>query len=176
MTYLVDANVLAYFWNVGQQTALAESAAKLALATPEEVSEELGRSPKYGAQFRKWIASSGVGVLPIEAMSAVDETFTALHPDRTALRGKGEHACIALAAHDPSLVFVANDKNALWLALHELHAEGARVIGVRVFLRRLQEQAGLGLVAVDQVARAAQGPTPSWWQGWRAKLGPGAQP
>lgn len=170
MTYLLDANVLAYFWNAGQESALSKTAGRVALATPEHVAAELERSPKYGGRFRKWLPTSGIRVVPIAAFSPAHQHLLALQPDPTKLSDKGERACIALAAQDPSFVFVANDKEALWLALRELHDEGTRVIGVRVFLRRCREQGELSVEAIDQVARAAQGLDPTWWATWRSSL------
>jgi hypothetical protein len=70
-----------------------------------------------------------------------------------------------------SLVFVANDKNAMWLALAELHLPGERMIGVPVFLRRLYEQAELPVEAIDAVMDLRMGRRPTWWARWRAGLG-----
>ncbi len=62
---------------------------------------------------------------------------------------------------------MANDKNALWLALRELHAPGERLIGVPVFLRRLVE-GGLPIDAADDVLGECGTPTPTWWRDFSA--------
>lgn len=111
-----------------------------------------------------------IASLAIEVGSEIDATFQALTPP-TSERGKGERASIALAAHDPSLVLVANDRNAMWLALAELHHAGERMIGVPVFLRRLHDQAGLVPDAIDAVLGCYPGRRPTWWADWRAGLG-----
>jgi len=91
-------------------------------------------------------------------------------PVSNSARGRGERASIALAAHDASRVLVANDRNAMWLALDELHLPGERIIGVPVFLRRLREQAALTVEAIDGVMGMRQGRRPTWWAAWRASL------
>lgn len=170
MTYLLDANVLAYFWNVNQQQALATAAAKVSLAAAEAVKDELERAPKYGSRFKNWIGTTAIAVVPIIALSDVHTHLLALQPDPTKLKDKGERASIAIAGQDPNFAFVANDKAALWLALHELHQREARIIGVRVFLRRMYEETQMAPNVIDEVARAAQGPVPTWWNDWRRSI------
>jgi hypothetical protein len=112
-----------------------------------------------------------IAALDIEVASPVDATLQALRPLASS-RGKGERESIALAAHDPGLVFVANDRNAMWLALQELHAPGERMIGVPVFLRRLRDGGALEPGAIDAVMHHWSGRRPTWWADWRASTEP----
>lgn len=129
MTYLLDNNVVSYFLHCRREAALMDAAGRGSLAIADEVSKELKRSRSDGERFSAWFAGGKIASLAIEVGSEADATFQALTPP-TAGRGQGERASIALAAHDPSLVLVANDRNAMWLALAELHHAGERMIGV----------------------------------------------
>jgi len=175
LTYLLDNNVVSYFLHARREADLMEAARRCSLAIAEEVRKELRRSRRDGDRFTAWFADGAVASLPIAVGSDIDATYQALTPPTTE-RGKGERASIALAAHDPSLVLVANDRNAMWLALAELHHAGERMIGVPVFLRRLHEQAGLVPDAVDAVTAVYPGRRPTWWADWRARLGVATAP
>lgn len=170
MTYLLDNNVVSYFLHSRREADLMTAARRCSLAISDEVRKELRRSRRDGERFQAWFAGGPIANLAITVGSEVDATFLALAPPTTE-RGKGERASIALAAHDLSLVLVANDRNAMWLALAELHSPGERMIGVPVFLRRLREQAGLVPEAIDAVMGCYPGRRPTWWAEWRAKLG-----
>lgn len=173
MTYLLDSNVVSYFLHSRREADLMGAASRCSLAIGDEVSKELKRSRRDGERFKAWFAGGQIASLAIAVDSEVDATFQALLPPATE-RGKGERAIIALAAHDPSLVLVANDRNAMWLALAELHHAGERMIGVPVFLRRLHEHAGLDPAAIDAVMGCYPGRRPTWWADWRSKLGSAA--
>jgi hypothetical protein len=175
LTYLLDNNVVSYFLHSRREADLMEAAHRCPLAIAEEVGKELKRSRRDGDRFRAWFTGGRIASLAIGVGSEVDATFEALTPPTTE-RGKGERASIALAAHDASLVLVANDRNAMWLALAELHQPGERMIGVPVFLRRLHEQAALAPEALDAVMSCYPGRRPTWWADWRAKLQPAAAP
>lgn len=145
------------------------AAARCPLAIADEARVELLKSRTHGARFKKWLETGRIENLEIIVGSDVDSTLQAL-PISNPSRGRGERASIALAAHDPSRVFVANDQNALWLAVAELYHPGERMIGVPVFLRRLHEQAELPPDAIDDVMDMRQGRRPTWWAPWRASL------
>lgn len=167
MIYLLDNNIISYFLHARREDDLMEAAKQCSLAIAEEVEKELRRDHRDGARFRAWLAGGAIQSLPILVDSEVDRTYQRLQPPMSG-RGKGERASIALAAHDASLVFVANDRNAMWLALAELHHQGERMIGIPVFLRRMHEEAGLAAAAVDAGYRAKR---PTWWAEWRVRLG-----
>jgi hypothetical protein len=169
LTYLLDNNVISYFLHCRREIELMEAAARCPLAIADEVRVELLRSRSHGERFKKWFEAAGIENLEILVGSELDSTFQGL-PVSNPNRGKGERASIALAAHDPSRIFVANDQNAMWLALAELYQPGERMIGVPVFLRRLREQAGLSVDAIDDVMDMRQGRRPTWWAPWRASL------
>jgi hypothetical protein len=170
LTYLLDTNVVSYFLAARREADLMAAATHCSIAIADEVSAELKNDPRDGARFRSWFEGGRrIANLPIEVGSDIDRTFQNLKPPSTK-RGQGERASIALAAHEPSLVWVANDKNAMWLALAELHLPGERMIGVPVFLRRLHEQAACPPIAIDAVIACYQGRRPSWWAYWRASL------
>jgi hypothetical protein len=170
LTYLLDNNVVSYFLHCRREPELMDAAGRCSLAIADEVSKELKQSRGDGERFRAWSAGGTIASLAIEVGSEVDATFQALTPPASK-RGKGERASIALAAHDPSLVLVANDRNAMWIALAELHHAGERMIGIPVFLRRLHEQADLPPETIDAVMRVYPGRRPTWWADWRAGLG-----
>jgi hypothetical protein len=178
VTLLLDHNVVAYFFNAGCENALAACSHNLSMAVAEAVRDEGQRG--YPKRYDAWLAQSAIEVRAIAVGSAEDALLEAIHPSPQgseairSTRDFGEHASIALAACDPTLTFVANDKGALWLALQELHQPGERVLGLRVFLRRAHAMAGLPLAAIDKVVAKAQGKAPTWWAGWRAQASPGA--
>lgn len=169
MTYLLDNNVISYFLHCRQEVALMAAGARCPLAIADEVRVELLKSRTDGERFKKWFAAGEIENLEIVVGSDIDSTFQSL-PVSNSVRGRGERASIALAAHDASRVFVANDRNAMWLALDELHLPGERMIGVPVFLRRLREQAALPVEAIDGVMDMRRGRRPTWWATWRASL------
>lgn len=166
--YLLDNNVVSYFWNAGREGELAAASQRVALGICEEVRDESEKM--RGKRFRDWLTKSAIQVRGIELGSAAHRTLIALHPDVGVLKDLGERASIALCAHDRDLVFVANDKKALWLALRELHLRGERILGLLVFLRRLHEDGGLPPEALDEVVTISQHSTPTWWRDFRASL------
>ncbi len=169
MTYLLDNNVVSYFFNSRCEADLMTAAARCPMAIADEVVVEAKRNSGDGGRFKAWFATGNITSLEILVGSDVDLAYQSLKSSNSD-RGKGERASIALAAHDPSLVFVANDKNAMWIALAELHSPGERMIGIPVFLRRLKEQASLAADAIDAVMTTWNGRRPTWWAPWRAGL------
>ncbi len=169
MAYLLDNNILSYFWNTGHERDLAAAGQRVDLSICEEVRDEAARN--FGpTKLQAWLDKGPIQMRGIEVGSTAHATLMDLHPDMSILKDLGERASIALCAHDPSLVFVANDKKALWLALRELHARGERIVGLLVFLRRLHEDAGLSPEAIDDVAKISGHSTPTWWRDFRAPL------
>lgn len=168
MTFLLDNNALSYFFNASEQGAPSDASHKVSLAVVGEVADELRKHPTFGAKFDNWLAKTAIRERAIAVGSAADAVLQELHP-ASAPKDLGEHASIALAATDLQYVFVANDKGALWLALNELVEPGERIVGLRVFLRRLREHAKLPGRAIDGVVRAAQGKHPTWWAAWVAQ-------
>ncbi len=170
MTYLLDNNVVQYFIHGGRGADLATAARRVPIAVAREVYQE-ACTGRLAAAGRAALPLEAVKVLDIIIDSPVDVTLAALAP-LGAARGHGERESIAFALHDPSLVFVANDRNAMWMALNELHAPGQQMIGVPVFLRRLHEEGALPPPCIDQVMRHWQGRPPTWWADWRASIEP----
>jgi len=168
VTYLLDNNIVQYFVHGGRGHELGVAAGKVCLAVAREVYRE-ACAGSHGAAGRAALPVDSVKILDIVVDSPEDTTLNALAP-LGAARGQGERESIALALHNPSLVFVANDRNALWIALHELHAPGERLIGVPVFLRRLHEVGALSPACIDEVMRRWRGRRPTWWADWRADL------
>lgn len=169
-TYLLDTNIISYFLNGDHLAELSRMTSVVQLALVDEVRTELEGHPTRGSTFLSWLPGSGLKVIEIVVGSPAHTKLLALSPALSARRGRGERASIAVAAVDPELVFVANDKNALWLALRELHSEHSRIIGVFTFLRWCREQAALSLGAIDDVAKASGAGRPSWWPEWRVAL------
>ncbi|MBI4818388.1 MAG: hypothetical protein HY791_19135 [Deltaproteobacteria bacterium] len=172
--YLLDANVLSYFLAFGHEELLLGDLAKVArIVIVEEVRDEVVRHPRYGAAFAERLPRSPLEVEGLALGSSEAGLYAQLHPDPSRSKDKGEHAAIAWAAHHADLVFVANDKNAMWLALAELHLPGGRLIGVRVFIRRMSELFGaFSRAAAVDIARASRGKEPTWWAAWLATLPP----
>lgn len=170
MPYLLDNNVLSYFLNRGRAEALSTAAVRTQLVIVDEVREEAERHRTLGGFFRDWLPTTRIQVRPIEVGSLAHHTLVALSPDLAGTKDKGERASLALASVDDTLTFVANDKNALWLALRELHVRGERILGIPVFLRRLRDDAGLDRESIDDVMAASTCPVPTWWNAWRASL------
>lgn len=144
---------------------LTAAAKAVFLVIVDEVGEELEKHPKLGGVAKKWLPVSGIDRRKIPVGSPEAAVLAALRKPTS--KDLGELASIALASNDAELVFVAHDKNGMWLALRELHLPGERLIGVPVFLRRLRKAAGLPAAAVDDVMNALNHPAPSWWQDWR---------
>ncbi|MCX5743171.1 MAG: hypothetical protein NT062_11825 [Proteobacteria bacterium] len=163
------ALMVSYFLQSHCEADLMSAADRCELAIADEVARELAAAQRDGARFKRWFAGGRIAGLAILVGSEVDQTYQDLTPPTT-LRGKGERASIALAVHDPSFVLVANDRNAMWLALAELHHPRERMIGVPVFLRRLHVDAGLPTTTLDAVIDTYQGRRPTWWAPWRASL------
>jgi hypothetical protein len=134
------------------------------------VRDELERHKSHGAAFKKWLPSSGLTVIEIVLGSALLGLLQQLIT-RADLKDHGEHATVAVAAMAPGMVFVANDRNAVWLAIHELHLPGERVIGLQVFLRRAREVGDLDKTTIDDVFKASNPKLrATWWGPWWASL------
>ena len=174
MTYLLDNNVVQHFLHAKREPQLREAASQVPLAVADAVFKEAcvdGKDQERKRRARILLDDGPIGRLSIDVGSSQDITLQALVSRISTTRGDGERASIALAAHDPSLVFVANDHNGLWLALRELHTRGERLVGVPVFLRRLREDAALDLDSIDDVLREYLRPNhtpPTWWSPWRS--------
>ncbi len=169
-SYLLDTNVVSYFLNTRRHDALRDVAALVRLAIVEEVRVELEAHRTLGPFVKKWLPKTKLDVKSIMVGSVEHARYVALKPNVVTLRDVGERASIAVAATDPSLVFVASDKNALWLALRELHEPGERILGLPVWLRRLHAEAALDATVIDDVATASGVPYPTWWTDWRASI------
>ncbi len=146
------------------------------MAIVEEVRDELTRQGRDGAaKVQTWLAESPIGVRGISVGdSAATAVFRHLQADAVSVqRNRGERASIALAASDPSLVLVANDKGALWVALHELWQPGERVVTVPVFLRRLCDVGSLARPAATDLVNLHHLRRPTWWADWVSQPEPG---
>ncbi|HRI65324.1 MAG TPA: hypothetical protein PK156_13840 [Polyangium sp.] len=175
MTYILDTNVISYFLQAQRETELSDAANFFPLAIVDEVRKELENDPTRGGKsFRKWLDSSNIKVQSISVGSASSYTLIDLIPKskggESIVKGLGERASIALAAHDASLVFVTHDKNAAWMGLRELWMQGERVLRFAVFLHRLwTERAIVDPSVLEDVMKAAHQtdePWPTWWPGW----------
>ena len=169
MTFLLDNNVVSYFFNVGREQELAAAAERVPLAMVEEVKDEAANHRTLGGKFKKWLPGTKVELRSIAVGGAAHLVLNKLLPASPIDKNRGERASIALAATEAGLTFVANDKNALWLALRELHEGVDRVIGLATFLRRLREIAALDPSALDDVMTQSGLPMPTWWSAWRAQ-------
>ncbi|MFY9343265.1 MAG: hypothetical protein WAT39_12285 [Planctomycetota bacterium] len=167
MTFLLDTNVVSYFFQARRHDELARAARSQPCALADAVVTELTADRARGALFSRWLPSSSLIEIRLLVGSAADEVLLALETGLSTRRGNGERTSIALAATDPSMVFVASDKGALWIALRELHAPGERAIGLQVFLRRLVDTSALEGIAAEDVLTASQQVKPTWWARWR---------
>lgn len=174
-SYLLDTNVVSYFLNTKRHDALREVAGRVNLAILDEVRVELEAHKTLGPFVKKWLPKTKLAVRAIVVGSVEYERYVALKPNAVTLKDNGERASIAVAAANPSFVFVASDKNALWLALRELHEPGERILGLPVWLRRMRSEAALDAAALDDVAAASGVPYPTWWTDWRQEIARGSQ-
>lgn len=172
MTYLLDTMVVSYFLQASCERKLADASKTVSMAIVEEVRDELhADKTRGGASFLRWLESSRIDVRDIQLDSAEAATLIQLTAGAPTSKNLGERASIALAAHDPTLVFVTHDKNGLWLAVRELWQAGERVLGVAPFLRRLVESEAVTQSSVlDDVVKHVAGDNPTWWAKWRASL------
>lgn len=173
MTYLLDTNVVLYFLQAQRETKLANAAKRCSMALVDEARKEIEKGKDHGGKsFRRWFDASGIQSIAIELGTPAHATLAALVGPAPAVKHLGERASIALAAWEPSLTFVTNDKNGLLLALREIWMPGERVLGFAVFLRRLFEQSALEdpqvLYDVMAVSNTPPQNTPTWWASWRA--------
>jgi hypothetical protein len=166
LTYLLDNNVISYFLLCGREGELAAAAGHCELAMADATHRELLEPHTHRGHYERAFASSPIRVIPVLALSDAEATQDALSLNKSR-RGRGERASIALAVHDPSLIFIANDKNAMWNAIAELHG-APRVLGVPPFLRILRERASLSTDAIDDVIGRWNGRRPTWWADWRS--------
>ncbi len=166
MRFLLDTNVLAYFFEARRHSELADAAAIEPCAIADDVKRELEADAQRHQLFATWMQSSSVGVLPIIVGSPADRVFCELESSASTARGRGERASIALASAEPRLTLVTMDKGALWIALRELWAPGERLIGLPVFLRRLVDGAALDRDAAQDVMEASRQLRPTWWVHW----------
>jgi hypothetical protein len=170
--YLLDNNVVSYFFNAGLERELSRIAQALQLGVVREVHEEAARHPNKGHQYEQWQPSSALTVRDIVVGGAGSACLACLQTASGSLRDLGELASIALAFEDPSLVLVSNDKNAIWIAMRELHEPGERIIRFSTFLRRAHSFAGLTRAMASELAKHAQlvHAPPTWWSDWLATL------
>ena len=173
-TMLLDANVVSYFFNASRKQELGTIAQVLSLAVVEEVHQEALNHKKRGDEYRKWQLSSGLTVRSLAVGGVGSVCLGTLRGGSNDMKDLGEHASIALAVEDPSLLLVTNDKGGAWLGLRELVAPGERVIRIWSFLQRAQVAANLGATAVKAIAESAhlKNDEPTWWNAWLATLPP----
>lgn len=182
MIFLLDTNVLLDFQNAGILSALVNAAQTVDMAVAEEVFDEvtLPKQDDSGALVgNKRQAAAALASARIEKLEIIPGTREAalkqalLAPLQTVReKDQGEAASIALAAGDPTLLFVTGDRIAVLWALNELFHTGERVMRVPVFVRALLERRALTANDVRQVAAyaASHSATPSWWSSWLGNL------
>jgi hypothetical protein len=170
-SYLLDNNVLSYFFNAGLKAALAAIGAKVPLAVVAEVHAEALNHRQRGAEYRGWQAQGHLTVCPLVVGGAGSVCLGQLY-SKTTGKDLGEYASIALAVEDPSLILVTNDKNAHWIAARELIVGTDRVLRFWTFLRRMQPLAELKAADVAAIAQAPAlcTDTPLWLADWVAGL------
>lgn len=175
MSYLLDNNLLSYFWNSGNQEELRVASTKLGFMIVGEVRDEfLDKARPVAPQRRAWLPKTGIKILEIAVGSPEHKTLNALLPPGKVAKGLGERASIAIAAEHPELVFVSNDSKALWMALRELHSEKSRILGIPVFLRRLHESGAISTAAMSSVLTWSKHSEPTWWASYVTTASPKA--
>jgi hypothetical protein len=179
VTFLLDANVLVDFQNASLLPALVKAAQVIDMAVAEQVFDEVtlpkadDSSDLVGKKRQAAIALRGSRIAQVEILPGTPEAVlmqALLAPFQTIKKDHGEAASIALAASDPSLLFVTGDKTAVLWALNELFHTGERVMRVPIFVRTLFERGVLDLTTLKGVAEraASHGAVPSWWASWMA--------
>lgn len=183
--WLLDANVVSMLFEESCESALTRAGAGgLALATTEKVLEELRRSratnKPWAERLRAWPMPTGMVALDMMIGDEASERYEALRRQRSERRGaqgggvppearltlkdQGELTCIAHAAADASLVFVAHDRNALWWAVHEVFP-CARVASVAGFVRLLVDGGYMTAAEASSLGhnRNLRDHLPTWW-------------
>jgi len=171
-SYLLDNNVISYFFNAERKDALARIARMLPLVVVGEVHEEALRYRSKGDEYCKWQAANDLTVTRIPVGSPASQRLAMLRRGSGGLKDLGELASIALASEDPSLLLVMNDKNGIWIALRELLTPTENVIRWSTFLRRAQETVQLSqktVLALAEVSQLNHAP-PTWWSEWMSNL------
>jgi hypothetical protein len=172
MAYLLDAQIVSYFFQARRENELAAAATRIRCVIVDEVRRELAADPTRGGPFERWLPTSGIEVIEIPLGGPAEIVLSALQTGVVAKGGRGERACIAVAATIIDLVFVAMDKGGMWIALRELWAPGERLIGLPVFLRRLVDAGALGGDTADDVMKRSNQQLPTWWADWRGVARP----
>lgn len=174
MTYLLDCCVVSYFWAAGRQSELGESLKRIPWAIPDVVATELEQTQSRRKALQSWLSHHEVPIRTIALNTPEERIYMALQ-SRTAIphKNRGERALVALAAADPTLVVVSNDRNGMWQALRELWQQGERMIGMWVFLRRLVDQGGCDRIVAEDVSAEmhVSASQPTWWKEWLAADG-----
>lgn len=153
--YLLDNNVVSYFFNAGAEADLVRVAKAVPLVVVREVHEEAARHPTRGKQYEKWQPSSGLEVRDIVVGGEASTCLASLQTASGSLKDLGELASIALALEDRGLVVVSNDK-----------------IRLSTFLRRAHAAAGLTKSTATKLAKHSQlvAGLPTWWTDWLRTL------
>jgi hypothetical protein len=173
VTYLVDNNVISYFFNAGVKRQLTAIADVLPLAVVREVHDEAAKAA-FGNEYKNWQSTSKLKLVDLLVGGPGSKLLTELRRASSSLKDLGEHASIALAAEDKQYVFVANDKNALWIALRELYEPREVVIRLSTFLRRVADANAMTKSCAIDIAKKSQleDALPTWWANWLATLPP----
>jgi hypothetical protein len=180
--FLLDAQLVIDFQASNALHALAKAAETVELAVVEQVFHEV-TLPRAGDKSDtadkkmfagRALAGSRLEIVELNPGTAPEPTLKALLAARlgSSKKDTGEAASIAIAKHDPSLVFVTGDKTATLWALNELFHTGERVMRVPVFVRTLHERGALAASVVRAVAEraASHGAVPTWWSSWLGGL------
>jgi hypothetical protein len=78
MTFLLDTNVVSYFFQVRRSETLAAAATTVPCAIADEVRVELESDRTRGTRFIEWLPHSGLRVIPIVVGSPADGVLARL--------------------------------------------------------------------------------------------------
>lgn len=183
MEPLLDACTISYLFAAGQKEFIREAAAISRIHTVLQVTEELEKETQWGAGFKKlkdelaanerWVVHELIFPTPEHRLFNQLRQGIPQHGRLRLGHGKlkekdqGELASIALAASQPDLVFVTEDRGAMHWAIDELPGFPGRVLRTAAWLRAVRERGGnFDVGGLERWSKVVPRPLPSWWNDW----------
>jgi predicted nucleic acid-binding protein len=188
MPFLLDSNIVIAFQFAGALDILMKAAVAVPMVLSEIVLGELTDISRSGNPAAKAHMAAVGRTLPgafriirPDAGSAIARTYVLLRGRRgdkkqALQRNSGEDESLAIALHEPDLIYVCHDGEALRAAANELGTD--RIMSFHFFLRRLVEAGALPAATADRIARDLEVlkgadttrdkayAVPLWWPPW----------
>ena len=163
LTIVPDSNVFSDFFNAGALAVLMEASAVTPITVVAEVQAELAKKPEFRKPLQTLLNSSAVSTREILVGTVEHRTYRSLRKHRLigAAHDAGEHACIAIAMSDPEMIFLTDDKKALFTAARQLQGLPCRIASWPNWLKYVGEKgAKLDRALCSAAAQLFQGRGP----------------